>query len=209
MGQAFSEQWNRLTGDPQYICGVQSGAVSATLNGVWTRLFGKREVCIIMVGLDAAGKTTVLYRMKLGEGVTTVPTIGFNVEKLEYKNILFTVWDLGGQSKTRAIWHSYHQDTDALIFVVDASDRERIDEAHEELLKMLHREEMRDAVLLVLANKQDLPGAMTNHELTNKLGLNGLGHRKWLVQETCATAGSGLYEGLDWLTDSILETKPR
>mmetsp|Transcript_56967 Transcript_56967/g.144541 ORF Transcript_56967/g.144541 Transcript_56967/m.144541 type:complete len:210 (-) Transcript_56967:274-903(-) len=209
MGQAFSEQWNRLTGDPQHLCGVQPGSVGLALSGVWTRLFGKREVCIIMVGLDAAGKTTVLYRMKLGEAVTTIPTIGFNVEKLEYKNILFTVWDLGGQTKTRAIWHSYYQETDALIFVVDASDRERIEEAHEELLKMLHREEMRDAVLLVLANKQDLPDAMTTTELTGKLGLNGLGHRRWLVQETCATAGDGLYEGLDWLSQTILEVRGR
>eukprot|EP00408_Alexandrium_pacificum_P023631 CAMPEP_0171184808 /NCGR_PEP_ID=MMETSP0790-20130122/15974_1 /TAXON_ID=2925 /ORGANISM="Alexandrium catenella, Strain OF101" /LENGTH=143 /DNA_ID=CAMNT_0011649805 /DNA_START=93 /DNA_END=520 /DNA_ORIENTATION=- len=143
-----------------------------------------------MVGLDAAGKTTVLYRLKLGDAVTTVPTIGFNVEKLEYKNILFTVWDLGGQDKSRRIWQHYYQNTDALIFVVDSSDRDRIEEANEELLKMLHREEMRDAVLLVLANKQDLPGAMTTGELTAKLGLNGLGrNRKWLVQETCATAG--------------------
>jgi len=207
MGQAFSEQWQRLTGDPQHLCGVQPGSVGLALNGVWSRLFGKREVCIIMVGLDAAGKTTVLYRMKLGEAVTTIPTIGFNVEKLEYKNILFTVWDLGGQTKTRAIWHSYHQETDALIFVVDASDRERIEEAHEELLKMLHREEMRDAALLVLANKQDLPGAMTTAELTGKLGLHGLGHRRWLVQETCATAGDGLYEGLDWLAQAITEVR--
>uniref|UniRef100_A0A6U6QC54 ADP-ribosylation factor n=1 Tax=Zooxanthella nutricula TaxID=1333877 RepID=A0A6U6QC54_9DINO len=209
MGQAFSDQWARLTGDPSHLCGVQPGSVSLALSGVWTRLFGKREVCIIMVGLDCAGKTTVLYRMKLGEAVTTLPTVGFNVEKLEYKNIVFTVWDLGGQTKTRAIWHSYHQETDALIFVVDASDRERIEEAHEELLKMLHREEMRECVLLVLANKQDLPHAMSNAELTAKLGLHGLGRRKWLVQETCATAGDGLYEGLDWLAQTILEVRPR
>mmetsp|Transcript_68723 Transcript_68723/g.159330 ORF Transcript_68723/g.159330 Transcript_68723/m.159330 type:complete len:192 (+) Transcript_68723:70-645(+) len=171
---------------------------------IWQRLIGKTEMRILMVGLDAAGKTTILYKLKLGEVVTTIPTIGFNVEKLEYKNILFTVWDLGGQTKTRQIWQHYYQNTDALIFVVDSSDRDRIEEANEELLKMLHREEMRDAVLLVLANKQDLPDAMTTGELTAKLGLNGLGRtRKWLVQETCATAGDGLYEALDWLALTI------
>lgn len=201
MGQSLSEQWQRVTSDPQYLCGVQTNAVGLA---VWTRLFGRREVCIIMVGLDAAGKTTVLYRMKLGTMVTTVPTVGFNVEKLEYKNLVFTVWDLGGQTRTRKIWEHYYQNTDGLIFVVDSSDRERIEEAHEELLKMLHREEMRDAVLLVLANKQDLPDAMTTQELTAKLGLNGLGRsRKWLVQETTATVGDGLYEGLDWLALTI------
>mmetsp|Transcript_5237 Transcript_5237/g.9806 ORF Transcript_5237/g.9806 Transcript_5237/m.9806 type:complete len:218 (+) Transcript_5237:83-736(+) len=204
MGQSLSEHWRRMTGDPQYLCGVQTGSVGLSVSSVWTRLFGKREVCIIMVGLDAAGKTTVLYRLKLGDAVTTIPTIGFNVEKLEYKNILFTVWDLGGQTRTRQIWQHYYQNTDALIFVVDSSDHDRIEEAHEELLKMLHREEMRDAVLLVLANKQDLPNAMTTTELSTTLGLNGLGrNRKWLVQETCATAGDGLYEALDWLAITI------
>mmetsp|Transcript_5238 Transcript_5238/g.9809 ORF Transcript_5238/g.9809 Transcript_5238/m.9809 type:complete len:218 (+) Transcript_5238:83-736(+) len=204
MGQSLSEHWRRMTGDPQYLCGVQTGSVGLSVSSVWTRLFGKREVCIIMVGLDAAGKTTVLYRLKQCDAVTTFPTIGFNVEKLEYKNIMFTVWDLGGQTKTRQIWQHYYQNTDALIFVVDSSDRDRIEEASEELLKMLHREEMRDAVLLVLANKQDLPNAMTTTELSTTLGLNGLGrNRKWLVQETCATAGDGLYEALDWLAITI------
>lgn len=204
MGQTLSEQWRRMAVDPQYLCGVQTGTVGLSVSSVWTRLFGRREVCIIMVGLDAAGKTTVLYRLKLGDAVKTLPTIGFNVEKLEYKNILFTVWDLGGQVATRKIWQHYYQNTDALIFVVDSSDRDRIEEANEELLKMLHKEEMRDAVLLVLANKQDLPDAMTTGELTAKLGLNGLGrNRKWLVQETCATAGDGLYEALDWLALTI------
>lgn len=207
MGQGFSDQWSRLTGDPQHLCGVQHNSMTVAFSGVWSRLFGKREVCIIMVGLDSAGKTTVLYRMKLGEKVSTIPTLGFNVEKLEYKNITFTVWDLGGQHKTRAIWHSYHQETDALIFVVDASDRNRIEEAHEELLKMLHREEMRTCVLLVLANKQDVTGAMQTAELTQKLGLHGLGSRRYMVQETCAIAGEGLYEGLDWVAQAILETR--
>mmetsp|Transcript_14869 Transcript_14869/g.44618 ORF Transcript_14869/g.44618 Transcript_14869/m.44618 type:complete len:207 (-) Transcript_14869:24-644(-) len=206
----MGDTWSRLVGDPQHLCGVQAPSVSVAFSSVWAKLFGKLEVCIIMVGLDAAGKTTVLYRMKLSEAVTTIPTIGFNVEKLEYKNILFTVWDLGGQTRTRQLWQHYYQNTDALIFVVDSSDRERIEEAHEELLKMLAREEMRDAVLLVLANKQDLPGAMTTSELTTKLGLHALGRsRPWLVQETCATAGDGLYEGLDWLAQSIVDKGSR
>merc|ERR1719464_2034636 len=193
-----------MTSDPQYLCGIQAGSVGLSVSSVWTRLFGRREVCIIMVGLDSAGKTTVLYRLMRGDAVTTIPTVGFNVEKLEYKNILFTVWDLGGQTRTRKIWEHYYQSTDALIFVVDSSDRDRIEEANEELLKMLHREEMRDAVLLVLANKQDLPDAMTTSELTTKLGLHGLGRsRKWLVQETYATVGDGLYEALDWLAIAI------
>ncbi|VDO99370.1 unnamed protein product [Heligmosomoides polygyrus] len=111
-------------------------------------------VRILMVGLDAAGKTTILYKLKLGEIVTTIPTIGFNVETVEYKNISFTVWDVGGQDKIRPLWRHYFQNTQGLIFVVDSNDRERIEESREELHKMLNEDELRDATLLVFANKQ-------------------------------------------------------
>nr|KAG5711407.1 hypothetical protein BaRGS_025834 [Batillaria attramentaria] len=131
-----------------------------------------------MVGLDAAGKTTILYKLKLGEIVTTIPTIGFNVETVEYKNISFTVWDVGGQDKIRPLWRHYFQNTQGLIFVVDSNDRERAQEAAEELSKMLQEDELRDAALLIFANKQDLPNAMPASEITEKLGLNSLRNRK-------------------------------
>ena len=105
-----------------------------TFSKVFGRLFGKKDVRILMVGLDAAGKTTILYKLKLGEIVTTIPTIGFNVETVEYKNISFTVWDVGGQDKIRPLWRHYFQNTQGLIFVVDSNDRERIAEARDELL---------------------------------------------------------------------------
>lgn len=158
---------------------------------------------ILMVGLDAAGKTTILYKLKLGEIVTTIPTIGFNVETVEYKNISFTVWDVGGQDKIRPLWRHYFQNTQGLIFVVDSNDRERADEAKEELSKMLQEDELRDAVLLVFANKQDLPNAMTAAEITEKLSLNTFRGRSWYIQGTCATQGTGLYEGLDWLSNEL------
>ncbi|KAF6119688.1 hypothetical protein HJG60_010138 [Phyllostomus discolor] len=120
-------------------------------------LIGKKEMRILMVGLDAAGKTTILYKLKLGEIVTTIPTIGFNVETVEYKNISFTVWDVGGQDKIRPLWRHYFQNTQGLIFVVDSNDRERVNEAREELMRMLAEDELRDAVLLVFANKQVEP----------------------------------------------------
>jgi len=158
---------------------------------------------ILMVGLDAAGKTTILYKLKLGEVVTTIPTIGFNVETVEYKNINFTVWDVGGQDKIRPLWRHYFQNTQGLIFVVDSNDRERIGEAREELDKMLNEDELRDAILLVFANKQDLPNAMSVAELTDKLGLHNMRNRKWYIQAACATSGDGLYEGLDWLSNAL------
>ncbi|AQK99822.1 ADP-ribosylation factor A1F [Zea mays] len=105
---------------------------------LFSRLFAKKEMRILMVGLDAAGKTTILYKLKLGEIVTTIPTIGFNVETVEYKNISFTVWDVGGQDKIRPLWRHYFQNTQGLIFVVDSNDRERVVEARDELHRMLN-----------------------------------------------------------------------
>ena len=104
---------------------------------LWSRVFGKTEQRILMVGLDAAGKTTILYKLKLGEVVTTIPTIGFNVETVEYKNISFTVWDVGGQDKIRPLWRHYYNNTNGLIFVVDSNDRERVEDAKDELFRML------------------------------------------------------------------------
>ena len=98
---------------------------------LFANLFGNKEMRILMVGLDAAGKTTILYKLKLGEIVTTIPTIGFNVETVEYKNISFTVWDVGGQDKIRPLWRYYFQNTQGIIFVVDSNDRDRIAEARE------------------------------------------------------------------------------
>ncbi|XP_026167636.1 ADP-ribosylation factor 4-like [Mastacembelus armatus] len=174
-----------------------------TISSIFSRLFGKKQMRILMVGLDAAGKTTILYKLKLGEIVTTIPTIGFNVETVEYKNISFTVWDVGGQDKIRPLWRHYFQNTQGLIFVVDSNDRERVAESAEELSKMLLEDELKDAVLLVFANKQDLPNALSVSELTDKLGLHALRNKTWHIESTCATQGTGLYEGLDWLSREL------
>ncbi|CAK9872160.1 unnamed protein product, partial [Sphagnum jensenii] len=129
----------------------------------------------------------------------------FNVETVEYKNISFTVWDVGGQDKIRPLWRHYFQNTQGLIFVVDSNDRDRIVEARDELHRMLNEDELRDAVLLVFANKQDLPNAMNAAEIPDKLGLHSLRQRHWYIQSTCATSGQGLYEGLDWLSTNIVK----
>lgn len=173
-----------------------------TFGNVWKRIFGNKEMRVLMVGLDAAGKTTVLYKLKLGEVVTTIPTIGFNVETVEYKNVNFTVWDVGGQDKIRPLWRHYYQNSQAIIFVVDSADKERMAAAREELDKMLQEDELRDACVLVFANKQDLPGAAKVKQVAEALGLEKM-RRQWYVHGTCATSGDGLYEGLDWLTATL------
>lgn len=90
---------------------------------------------------------------------------GFNVETVEYKNIQFTVWDVGGQDKIRPLWRHYFQNTQGIIFVVDSNDRDRVVEAREELQRMLNEDELRDAILLVFANKQDLPVSILRFDI--------------------------------------------
>jgi len=156
-----------------------------------------------MIGLDAAGKTTVLYRLKLSEKVVTIPTIGFNVETVEYRNLKLVIWDIGGQDRIRPLWKHYYSGVNAIIFVVDSNDRARIEEAADELHKILLEEELKDAAILVLANKQDLPNKMEVAEVTQKLGMFNVKGRKWNVQGCVATTGDGIYEGLEWLSKNV------
>jgi len=174
---------------------------------VVNKLRSKNEARVLMVGLDASGRTTILYKLKLGEVVTTIPTIGFNVETVQYKNTEFTVWDVGGCDKIRPLWRHYFQNTQALVFVFACNDGERGAEAAEELHKMLKDDELRDSVLLVFANKQDLPNAMSVAECTEILGLHKLQNRRWFIQACCATTGDGLYEGFDWLYQQLSTPK--
>ncbi|GAA5918839.1 hypothetical protein JCM6882_004712 [Rhodosporidiobolus microsporus] len=185
---------------------------SRFLNGwVWLRvagkLFGNKEMRILMLGLDAAGKTTILYKLKLNQSVTTIPTVGFNVETVTYKNVKFNVWDVGGQDKIRPLWRHYYTGTQGLVFVVDSQDRERIDEARTELHKILNDREMKECLLLVFANKQDLPDAMTPTEVTEKLGLLRMKDRSWYCHPSNALDGDGLFEGLNWLSQNIKAQK--
>merc|ERR1712216_83665 len=114
---------------------------------------------------------------------------------------------IGGQDKIRQLWRYYYQGTDGAVFIVDSSDRDRIQDAREELFKMLGDDEMRNAALLVFANKQDLHGAMDTAEIAEKLGLSELRNRQWFIQSACATKGDGLYEGLDWLSTTLAARK--
>eukprot|EP01006_Ploeotia_vitrea_P057723 TRINITY_DN68203_c11_g7_i1.p2 TRINITY_DN68203_c11_g7~~TRINITY_DN68203_c11_g7_i1.p2 ORF type:complete len:179 (+),score=16.43 TRINITY_DN68203_c11_g7_i1:22-558(+) len=167
------------------------------------KLLGGKEVRILVLGLDNAGKTTILYKWQVGEVVQTIPTIGFNVETIKYKNIKFQVWDLGGQTSIRPYWRCYYNNTNAIIYVVDSADRERIGIAKQELTAMLDEEELKDTILMVFANKQDVQGCMTVEEITEALALTNIKNRQWAVQKTSAITGDGLGEGLDQLCTFI------
>merc|ERR1711964_673909 len=155
------------------------GGVQAKFSEAWKaicqRFSGLPEGRILMLGLDAAGKTTILYRLSFDEQVQTIPMIGFNVETINTGKIKSTVWDIGGQDKIRPLWKHYFADVDAVIFVVDSNDRERIENenpmgtAKLELAKLLNEPQLGDVKLLVLANKQDLPEAMTPEEVSQTM----------------------------------------
>ncbi|CAN8105618.1 unnamed protein product [Discula destructiva] len=172
------------------------------------RIFGSKEMRLLMLGLDAAGKTTILYKLKLGQDVTTIPTVGFNVETVTYKNVKFNVWDVGGQDKIRPLWRHYFSGTQGLIFVVDSSDAARMDEAKQELHRIINDREMKDSLLLVFANKQDVDSAMKPQEVTQRLELNKLKDKTWSVVPSCATTGEGLLEGLAWLSNNVKTPGP-
>ena len=178
------------------------------MGNFWNKLFNlNKQFRILMLGLDASGKTTVLYNLKLGSVGQTIPTIGFNVEDVEYKNIKFTMWDIGGQHKIRPLWKYYFKGTQALIFVVDSNDIERMEEACEELKILLKEDLLRGVPLLVLSNKQDMPSAMSIEQINNELGLYSIRDRKWYNQPTIATKGEGLAEGIEWLCEQLLSSK--
>ena len=173
-------------------------------SGMFNRLWGvNKEIRILILGLDGAGKTTILYKLQLGEVIKTKPTIGFNVETLQYKNIAINMWDLGGQTSIRPYWRCYYANTAAVIFVVDSTDKDRLETARQELHTMLNEEELQDSALLVFANKQDQHGALSAAEVSKALGLVELKDRSWSIVASSAIKGEGLTEGLDWLVDVI------
>ncbi|KAL0637987.1 ADP-ribosylation factor, Arf Arf6 [Maublancomyces gigas] len=190
------------------------------------KIFGTKEMRLLMLGLDAAGKTTILYKLKLDQDVTTIPTVGFNVETVTYKNVKFNVWvssrrmlvakirfDLCGVI-TSPVGPSLDppthgvKRTQGLIFVIDSQDRDRIDEARQELHRIIGDREMKESLLLVFANKQDIPGCMPPSEVTEKLQLHKLKDRVWYVVPSCATTGEGLFEGLGWLSNNVKTQAP-
>mmetsp|Transcript_21573 Transcript_21573/g.54927 ORF Transcript_21573/g.54927 Transcript_21573/m.54927 type:complete len:189 (-) Transcript_21573:1649-2215(-) len=172
------------------------GAFISTFLSYW---FGSKEYKIVMVGLDNAGKTTILYKLSLGEVVQSTATVGSNVELVRYKNIQMEIWDLGGQQNLRPFWATYYKRCDCVIMVVDSTDRARVGVAKSELLALLEHEDLARTPILVLANKQDLRDAMSAGELTGALGLAAIRNHDWAIQPCCALTGAGLMDALSWV----------
>ncbi|QPH02204.1 ADP-ribosylation factor-like protein 2 [Epichloe festucae Fl1] len=158
-----------------------------------------KEMRILMLGLDNAGKTTIVKKI-MGEDVNTVsPTLGFIIKTIDYDGYKLNIWDVGGQKTLRSYWRNYFEKTDALIWVVDATDRLRIEDCREELHGLLLEERLSGASLLIFSNKTDVEGCMDEQEIRTALRLGEIRSHQWHVLRCSAMTGKNLQEGLAWV----------
>ena len=162
----------------------------------------KKEIKGLILGLDNAGKTTILKSFK-GETVLNLPpTKGFNFQKFDYNNTTFILWDLGGQKSIRKFWDNYYEkENDCIIYVIDSSDSERLEETGKELYNIIQQPELSGLPLVIFANKQDLNMALSAEEILEQLGLDKIMDRKWTIIASSALTKQGLSTGLKWIID--------
>ncbi|GMT14972.1 hypothetical protein PFISCL1PPCAC_6269, partial [Pristionchus fissidentatus] len=167
----------------------------------------EKDIRILLLGLDNAGKTTLLKKLSSEELTNVTPTKGFNVKTINSHGITLNVWDIGGQRAIRPYWTNYYPGTHAVIYVIDASDTKRFDETHVELNELLEEEKLSKVPLLVLANKQDLINAASADHISLSLGLSNVRDRPWQIQPCVAMSGEGVQDGIQWLSNTIKESK--
>ena len=159
---------------------------------------------IIILGIQNAGKTTILYRLSLGQLVKTSPTIGSNVEELSYNNVKFQAWDLGGQESIRSVWDIYYMNADAVIYVVDSHDDEYLEESKAQFHKLIAHPALKNATILIFANKQDLTGAKDTNTLIQEYEFYKIKEHIWHIQSCSALNGDGLLTGIKWLSEQLV-----
>lgn len=163
----------------------------------------EKEVRLLMLGLDNAGKTTILKKFN-GEDVHTIsPTLGFNIQTLEHRGFKLNIWDVGGQKSLRSYWRNYFESTDGLVWVVDSADKRRLADCAAELRTLLEEERLAGATLLVFANKQDLQGAASMEVIKEMLKLDDIRTHHWRIVCCSAITGENLLYGVDWLIKDI------
>ncbi|XP_050037134.1 ADP-ribosylation factor-like protein 2 [Dermacentor andersoni] len=164
----------------------------------------EKEIRVLILGLDNAGKTTLLKRLN-GEDTSEVsPTLGFNIKTLEHRGFRLNMWDVGGQKSLRGYWRNYFESTDAIIWVVDSADRRRLGDCHRELRTLTCEEKLLGSSLLVLANKQDLPGAVPPDQIAEMLELSAINSLHWKMLGCSAFTGmDGLLDGIEWMLDDL------
>ena len=182
--------------------------------GLWDLWSRKDELHILMIGLDQAGKTTLLEKIKGTysdlpgmDSDKILPTVGLNVGKIDFSaSIKLILWDLGGQTGLRNIWDKYYSDCHAILFVVDANKPDRFEEAKIALDKPLGSRETFGAPVLVMANKCDIPTAVSAEEVASSLGLSAVTSRPHKVLQVSNYSGQGIADGLSWLVSSVQQS---
>ena len=170
----------------------------------------KKKARILMFGLDGAGKTSILYQLKLSDLIETTQTIGFILETVEYKDLYLEIWDIGGYSifpdnENIILFKHYYQKTDGMIFVIDCNDKERYGKVNKTLLEIINNEELKNIPLLIFGNKQDINEATSPNELIKFLEIEKIKNNEWFIQGSSALNGRGIKEGFDWLTNKLLK----
>ncbi|KAK9973973.1 hypothetical protein ABG768_022086 [Culter alburnus] len=167
----------------------------------------EQEVRILLLGLDNAGKTTLLKQLASEDISHITPTQGFNIKSVQSQGFKLNVWDIGGQRKIRPYWRNYFENTDLLIYVIDSSDRKRFDETAQELAELLDEEKLSMVPLLIFANKQDMMTAATAAEIAEGLNLHTIRDRIWQIQPCSALTAEGVQDGMVWLCRNIATRK--
>ncbi|KAF9480823.1 GTP-binding protein [Pholiota conissans] len=163
----------------------------------------EKEMRLLFLGLDNAGKTTILKKLN-GEDISGIsPTLGFNIKTFAHGKYTLNIWDVGGQRTLRPYWRNYFEQTDALVWVVDSSDRARMQDCKQELHSLLTEDRLAGASLLVFANKQDLQGSMTDTEIRDALDLPSITTHRWKIWPCSAVTGANLVSGLDWIVKDV------
>jgi ADP-ribosylation factor-like protein 3 len=162
-----------------------------------------KEARLLFLGLDNSGKTTCLKKLSDEDISHISPTQGFNIKSLSQEGFKLNAWDIGGQKAIRAYWPNYYENTDILVFVVDAADEKRLEECGIELQQLLDVDNLKNVPVLILANKQDLSNALSAADISDKLSLSSIRDRKWQIQACSAKTGEGLHEGMEWAVRAI------
>ncbi|XP_044467462.1 ADP-ribosylation factor-related protein 1 isoform X2 [Mangifera indica] len=182
--------------------------------GLWKYMFSKTEFHVLILGIDKAGKTTLLEKLKSQfssiEGLPPdriVPTVGLNIGRIEVSNSKLVFWDLGGQPGLRTIWEKYYEEAHAVVYVIDAACTSRFEDSKSALEKVLRHEDLQGAPLLILANKQDLPDAVSSEELARYLDLKKLDERVYMFEAVSGYDGMGIKESVEWLVEVMERSK--
>lgn len=194
----------------------------ALLSGLWKYLFQKDEYCILILGLDNAGKSTLLEQIKrrYGNNYSGLPfekiktTIGLNIGKISMSHVKLIFWDLGGQQELRSLWDKYYEECHGVIYVVDSSDQRRMEESHQSFNSVVHDPHLEGIPLLILANKQDIQDSLGVEAIKSIFNDNSpnIGHRDYYIQPTSALNGDGISTGIEWLVETVktnLDRPPR